>query len=128
VPLRSGGRPHSPDNYIVGAGFVATSSLLPVSIAWETFRDMNGVASLMQMRERIEKYRRAPANPAEDYTVGNFVLEQAFFLRREAWIPVPADFSLKIVQGKTYDLTNGPIARHAPARPGRVPPAGDRRL
>ena len=36
---------HSPNNYIVGGGFFATSSLLPVSIAWETFRDMNGAGS-----------------------------------------------------------------------------------
>ncbi|HKS06352.1 MAG TPA: HNH endonuclease signature motif containing protein, partial [Gemmatimonadaceae bacterium] len=98
---------HSPNNYIVGGGFFAASSLLPVSLAWETFRDMNGVASLGQMRARIEKYRDGPANPTEDYVIGNIVLEETFFLTREAWIPVPADFSLNIVRGKTYDLAHG---------------------
>ena len=29
---------HSPNNYIVGGGFFATSSLLPMSIAWDTFK------------------------------------------------------------------------------------------
>jgi putative restriction endonuclease len=98
---------HSPNNYVVGGGFFETSSLLPVSIAWDTFGSMNGVGSLVQMRRRIEHFRRRSAQPAEDYTIGNIVLQQTFFLRREAWIPVPADFSLNIVQGKTYDLDVG---------------------
>lgn len=98
---------HAPNNYIVGGGFFETSSLLPVSIAWDTFGPMNGVGSLVQMRRRIEQYRRKPAQPAEDYTIGNIALQQTFFLRREAWIPVPTDFSLNIVQGKTYDLDIG---------------------
>jgi putative restriction endonuclease len=98
---------HSPNNYVVGGGFFAASSLLPVSLAWETFGPMNGVGSLAVMRRRIEKYRRRPGKPGEDYIIGNIVLEQTFFLVREAWIPVPADFSLNIVQGKTYDLDEG---------------------
>ena len=98
---------HSPNNYIVGGGFFAVSSLLPVSLAWDTFGAMNGVPSLPEMRRRIERYRRTQPKPHEDYTIGNIVLEQTFFFRREAWIPVPADFSLNIVQGKTYDLDTG---------------------
>ena len=98
---------HSPNNYIVGGGFFETSSLLPVSIAWDTFGAMNGVGSLAEMRRRIEKYRRTTGTQPEDYTIGNIVLQQIFFLRREAWIPVPSDFSLNIVQGKTYDLDTG---------------------
>lgn len=98
---------HSPNNYIVGGGFFATSSLLPVSIAWDTFGSMNGVGSLEELRRRLARFRREPVRPGEDYTIGNIVLEQTFFLRREAWIPVPTDFSLNIVSGKTYDLDQG---------------------
>lgn len=98
---------HSPNNYIVGGGFFETSSLLPVSLAWETFGPMNGVPSLAEMRRRIEKYRRKPARQDEDYSIGNIILQQVFFLHREAWIPVPSDFSLNIVQGKGYDLDVG---------------------
>ena len=98
---------HSPNNYIVGGGFFATSSLLPVSIAWDTFGPMNGVGSLEELLRRLARFRREPVRRGEDYTIGNIVLEQTFFLRREAWIPVPADFSLNIVQGKTYDLDEG---------------------
>jgi putative restriction endonuclease len=98
---------HSPNNYIVGGGFFAASSLLPLSLAWETFGHMNGVASLQEMRRRVAKFRSVPARPGEDFTIGNVVLEQTFFLTREAWIPIPPDFSLNIVQGKTYDLDEG---------------------
>ena len=98
---------HSPNNFIVGGGFFATSSLLPLSLAWDTFGPMNGVASLPEMRKRVERFRSVPARPHEDFTIGNVVLDQTFFLRREAWIPVPSDFSLNIVQGKTYDLDSG---------------------
>jgi putative restriction endonuclease len=98
---------HAPNNFIVGGGFFEASSLLPVSLAWETFGAGNGVASLPVMRTRIAKYRRQPYQPAEDYTIGNIILQQPFFLRQEAWIPMPSDFSLNIVQGKTYDLDKG---------------------
>jgi putative restriction endonuclease len=98
---------HSPNNYIVGGGFFATSSLLPLSMAWETFGPMNGVASLPEMRRRVAKFRSVPTRAGDDFTIGNIVLEQAFFLTREAWIPVPPDFALNIVSGKRYDLDSG---------------------
>jgi HNH endonuclease len=98
---------HSPNNYIVGGGFFAASSLLPVSLAWETFGAMNGVPSLEEMRRRISEFRREPGRPGEDFTIGNVILQQPFFLVREAWIPIPSDFSLNIVQGKGYDLDVG---------------------
>jgi putative restriction endonuclease len=99
---------HSPNNYIVGGGFFETSSLLPVSLAWETFGPMNGVGSLPQMRQRIEKYRRQDTSTTDDYTIGNIILQNPFFLQREAWIPVPTDFSRNIVVGKTYNLEISP--------------------
>jgi putative restriction endonuclease len=98
---------HSPNNYIVGGGFFATASLLPVSLAWETFGPMNGVPSLEEMRRRIAQFRRGPARVGEDFTIGNVILQQPFFFTREAWIPIPEDFSLNIVQGKGYDLDVG---------------------
>lgn len=98
---------HSPNNYIVGGGFFATSSLLPVSLAWDTFGVMNGVPSLEVMHQRISSLRQSHARRAEDFTIGNVVLEQPFFLTRDAWIPMPADFPLNTVQGKTYDLDEG---------------------
>jgi putative restriction endonuclease len=51
---------HSPRNFIVGGGFFTRFVLLPLSLAWEAFREGNGVRSLSEMRTRIAK--------AETYT------------------------------------------------------------
>jgi putative restriction endonuclease len=98
---------HYPEHYIVGGGFFAHSSILPSSLAWDAFGEKNGAATLGQMRERIEKYRRVTQDPHEDYKVGCIILEQPFFLEERDWIPVPDDFAKNIVQGKTYDLRQG---------------------
>ena len=70
---------HSPNNYIVGGGFFETASLLPVSLAWQTFGAGNGVRSLVRMRERIAKYRKEPIGPGEDPVIGNIILQEPFF-------------------------------------------------
>lgn len=96
---------HWPDNYIVGGGFFASFSRLPVSLVWETFGIKNGAATYAEMRARIEHYRRTPSDPRDDYEIGNIILQDPFFLPREGWIPAPSDFSKNTVQGKGYDLT-----------------------
>jgi putative restriction endonuclease len=99
---------HYPHNFIVGGGIFAHPSLLPVSIAWESFDVRNGARNLVEMKERISKYRREPVKYNEDYKIGCILLEQPFFLPREKWIPAPADWKLSIVQGKGYDLAVEP--------------------
>jgi HNH endonuclease len=98
---------HSPRNYVVGGGFFAHSSILPLSLAWDAFGEKNGAQSLDEMRRRIEKYRRVKAQPFADYKIGCILLEQPFFFKEIEWIPVPADWSRNIVQGKRYDLDTG---------------------
>jgi len=55
------------------------------------------------MRDRIAKYRRSPIGPSDNPSVGCILLAEPFFLNETDWIPIPADFSLNIVQGKGYD-------------------------
>ena len=101
---------HAPDNFIVGGGFFAHFSKLPVSLAWETFREKNGARTYAEMRARVEKYRRRydkPVGPHDDYTIGCILLEEPFFFRREEWISVPRDFPMNTVQGKSYDISTG---------------------
>ena len=66
-----------------------------------------GAGSLFEIRKRIEKYRRIRPSPTEDYKIGCILLEQPFFFNEQDWIPIPHDFSLTIVQGKTYNLQQG---------------------
>jgi len=98
---------HSPDNYIVGGGFFAHSTICPLSLAWEAFGEKNGTRNLFEMRRLIEKRRRHEHQSMGDYQIGCILLEQPFFFSRDQWIPVPADWRLNIVQGKRYDLATG---------------------
>ena len=50
---------HAPRNFIVGGGVFFRADTLPCSLAWEAFGEANGAASLVQMRARVARYRRA---------------------------------------------------------------------
>jgi putative restriction endonuclease len=97
---------HYPQNYIVGGGFFATFSILPLSLAWETFGPQNGVPTFEEMRRRTAKYRKESPDRHQDYEIGCIILEDPFYLERSAWIPAPADFAKSVVVGKGYDLTS----------------------
>jgi len=98
---------HSPADFIVGGGFLARYSPLPVELAWEAFREKNGVGSPEEMRLRIARYRRVGVDPRESFTIGCIVLVEPFFFDRNLWIPIPADFPKHVQQGKSYDTTSG---------------------
>lgn len=98
---------HSPDNFIVGGGFFTRFLQLPVNTVWDVFRESNGVKSLSEMRERVEFYRGSQIGPSESPTIGCIMLAEPFFWPQNAWIPVPHDFSINIVQGKGYDSEAG---------------------
>jgi len=98
---------HAPQDFIVGGGFFATFSILPMTIAWETFGLANGAPARDMMHLRIEHYRGVPHDPQADYPIGCIVLEDTFFLDQAHWIPVPEDFSRHTQVGKVYDLTAG---------------------
>ena len=99
---------HSPDDFIVGGGVYAHSSLLPISLAWESFGVSNGARSLSEMRTRLAKYRRQGEDRTADYTIGCILIEQPFFLPQRSWITIPPDWKANIVQGRGYDLSVEP--------------------
>lgn len=101
---------HYPDNFIVGGGLFAHSTVVPVSLAWEAFGIKNGAASLVDLRDKIDRYRQQENDPREDYQIGCILLEQPFFLPEEKWIPAPFDWPKNIVSGKSYDLSVEPGA------------------
>lgn len=93
---------HSPDNFIAGGGFFVSHSNLPLSLAWEAFREKNGAASLETLQAMIEKFRSN--KPREhDPTIGCTILANPFFLQRRDWIPSPSNWAPSIVQGKSYE-------------------------
>lgn len=89
---------HAPRNVIVGGGFFAHFTRLPISMAWEAFDIKNGATSLLQLRARVEKFRQIGSSK-EDYSIGCILLEQPFFLAETDWIRAPSDWHPNIVQG-----------------------------
>jgi putative restriction endonuclease len=98
---------HSPRDFVVGGGFFAHWSPLPVSLAWEAFGEKNGAATVEEMRVRLSKYRKVADDRKADYTVGCTILEQPFFLDEASWIPAPADWHRSTQRGKGYDAQAG---------------------
>ncbi len=102
----------SPANAIGGFGFVQTDSLLPVWLAWETFREGNGVASLEAFNERLQAIRqRNGIRPRGDIIIGCTVLLAPVFFSEHEWVRLPSDWSKHAVKGKGYDLSVGEGAR-----------------
>jgi putative restriction endonuclease len=93
---------HAPVNKIVGGGVFAYATSLPLSLAWETFGIANGARTLMEMRRRIAKYRRAGADDRSDFPIGCRILTQPFFFDEHDWLAVPASWSDNIVSLKTF--------------------------
>lgn len=97
---------HSPRDYIVGGGFFLKFSLLPSSLAWEAFGIANGANALMELNERIYKYKKTNRLLEPDPQIGCIILSKPFFFDEEDWIPVPGNWNKSIVQGKTYDTSD----------------------
>lgn len=91
---------HSPHNVIVGGGFFVRFTTLPVYMSWTAFERNNGVPDVTEFVRRLARYRR----DATTHTViACNILAEPFFLPREKWIPIPADWRPNVVRGRTYD-------------------------
>lgn len=96
---------HHPVNYIVGGGFFVRFSLLPPFLAWQAFGAKNGTNSYEELLKRINKYRGRNTIGDNNGSIGCIILTEPFFFNECDWIPVPQNWSLNIVQGKTYDTS-----------------------
>ena len=94
---------HAPHNFIVGGGIFAYANALPCSLAWEAFGKANGAGSAHEMRARIARYRKVPAQDRSDFGIGCRILTQPFFFDEPDWIAVPPSWSPNIVSFKTYN-------------------------
>ena len=93
----------APHNHvIVGGGLFAHDTRLPLSMAWDAFGEKNGVGSLSEMIARIRRYQSPEARDQRDPVIGCRLLQQPFFLPREAWFRVPESFPVNAVSGKSY--------------------------
>ena len=92
-----------PINKVAGVGFFSSHSIIPISFAWEVFKERNGVKSLSEFYLKIKSYRDH-SNPIEkNPNIGCIILTNPIFFDSTDWVAVPSDWSTNIVQGKTYN-------------------------
>lgn len=98
-------KPH----YVIGGfGIFAGSSRLPAWLAWDSFGIANGAVDLPSVLHRIERYRPSESiHPYGDFEIGCLMISNPIFFEERDWIEQPRDWKANIVQGATYDLTQG---------------------
>lgn len=102
----------SPVNAIGGVGFFQTFSALPLWLAWETFGMANGVTSLAELEQRLRTIRaRNRMERRTQISIGCTLLVDPVFFEEHEWVRLPADWKMRTVTGKTYDLATGEGAR-----------------
>lgn len=100
----------SPHNAIGGFGYFAHYSSLPVSMAWTIYGAANGAPTFASMRDRLLRIRNRfdmETNPKQDFWIGCILVNQPVFFEEKDWVRVPSDWASNIVQGKSYDLSQG---------------------
>lgn len=100
-----------PYNHIAGGGIFVKHTNLPVSLAWEIFREKNGTSSYRKLLNKILKYRENKGQTQIDPSITCIVVNQPFFFNENDRIPAPEDWSPCIVRGKVYDNQEGEGAR-----------------
>jgi putative restriction endonuclease len=95
---------HYPENQIVGGAYFVRHTTLPLDLAWEVFKEANGVESLDAFRRKISSIRGdSERNP----TIGCTVLTQPFYFKNGEFLSAPSDWGRSIVMGKSYDALLG---------------------
>lgn len=98
---------HAPDSRIVGGGWFVRYARLPLSLAWEAFKENNGHPDFFDFSGTIRKYRGTGPKDEPDPVIGCTILSAPFFFDECDWLPPPADWKSSIVSGKVYDSTYG---------------------
>jgi putative restriction endonuclease len=94
----------SPHHHIAGGGYFIKFVSLPLELAWEAFGANNGANTFAEFASLIRAARGRDADHSKD--IGCSILGEPFFLPREAWISLDADFAGNIVSGKSFDAAD----------------------
>ncbi len=98
----------APANAIAGFGYFASFSVLPDWLAWDTFGEANGVATLDELQARLRRIREGASIEADPHgRIGCSLIAEATFFGRESWIAAPSDWKPRTQTGASVDLTVG---------------------
>lgn len=96
---------HAPEHFIAGGGrFVRSVKDIPIDLAWHTFGEKNGAATLADFRERVLSHR---ADRDPHARIGCLIVSDLFFFADEEWIPAGRYWSMGTRQGHYLDLSEG---------------------
>jgi putative restriction endonuclease len=101
-----------PENAIAGGGTYTHFSFAPIVQVWEAFGRKNGSADYDTFLRLIARYKKLDVEPEQIATtiVGCIVLTAPFFLPRDRWIPIPAEYEVNSPQGQRFDEAS-PVAQ-----------------
>lgn len=98
----------APHHAIAGFGFFAGFTVLPDWLAWDTFGEANGVASLAELRARLSRIQRGARIAGEQGgLIGCCLIAEARFFPEGDWVDAPADWSMRTQSGARVDLGRG---------------------
>lgn len=98
----------APANAIAGFGYFASFSVLPDWLAWDTFGEANGVASLDELRARLLRIREGASIDADPQgRIGCSLIAEAVFFGPDRWVASPSDWKPRTQTGSSYDLSSG---------------------
>lgn len=98
----------APFDAIAGFGYFAGFSVIPDWLAWDTFKDANGVDSLEELRGRlagIQAGARIQADPRG--LIGCALIAEAQFFAPDRWVRTPSDWKPRSQTAMRYDLSQG---------------------
>lgn len=72
-----------PINKIAGIGFFSSHSILPVSFAWEIFKEHNEIASFYQLKQKILAYREQKNSFDTNPNIGCIILSDPIFFKEQ---------------------------------------------
>jgi len=98
----------APHNAVAGFGFLASFTILPDWLAWETFGTANGVDTLEDFRARLSRIQRGADIEADpDGRIGCCLIAEARFFAEKDWVRAPADWKPHTQSGERTDLSTG---------------------
>jgi len=81
---------------------------LPDWLAWDTFGEANGVASLDLLRERLGVIREGARIEADPQgRIGCCLIAEAIFFPKGGWVRPPSDWRPRTQSGASFDLSEG---------------------
>ena len=99
-------------NKIAGGGFLVESRQMSVDWAWRAFECENGADNLVELGERIGRYRNDDRIDMLTAQIGCIILTDVFWLNEDEWFSAP-NYAGAIVVGKTYDTDDPKTAGDA---------------